>query len=858
MRARLLAARASDALAPVFLLFFGAVPVAFLLGFLRARLARSAVADLVLEVGAGTPLRDALATALGDPTLQVAYRLEQPQRYVDADGRTIDLPEDDPERAITLVERDGKLVAALIHDSALREQAGLVEAVGAAAGMSLQNERLRTELQEQYRLLETIVDTAPSLLCNVDLQGRIVNLNRAVAEATGDEEEALRYRYFWDVFIDPDEREAMKRRFAEAAPDFPPAEYENVFTNARGEQLVIAWQSAPVRDESGVVVSIVAGGIDITERHHHAEELERERAFLNAIANNAPSLLCLVDLDGRVVDQATNIAFEQLLEYDPTETGGHLFWERYVDPEEADAVQKEIERVVAGGSPIEHDNHWVTRTGRRLLVAWSCTPLPRIDERTLFLISGVDVTERQRREVELRTSEARIRAAIDSSPVAIVEIDLDERITAWNPAAERIFGWTSEEVLDLPVPFVPPEKKHEFEELSERARAGEVISGHETLRARKDGSLINVAIAAAPLRDPDGEVVAYMALYADISMRKRRELELEHERDFLSTTANSIPSLLAVLDDQGLVTERGINRAFTRVMGYEEEELVGRSLWRIVGSPGDRASLVAVWREAVDRGAPHGAENRWVTKDGVTRLVEWTSIPVIDARLGQCYLISASDVTERKQQEVEIRASRARLIEAEEATRQRLERNLHDGAQQRLVALSVSLRLAEARLETSPDDTAAILAKSREELGHALDELRELARGIHPAVLTDRGLGAAVESLVARAPIPVEVNGVADHLPANVEAAAYYVVSEALTNVAKYADASVARVSISQSNGRVVIDVDDDGVGGADPALGSGLRGLADRLAALDGSLSVASPIGGGTRIRAEIPLPTE
>src|SRR5262249_36011613 len=150
---------------------------------------------------------------------------------------------------------------------------------------------------------------------------------------------------------------------------------------------------------------------------------------------------------------------------------------------------------------------------------------------------------------------------------------------------------------------------------------GEVVSGHETLRARKDGSLINVALAAAPLRGPRGDVVAYMALYADISMRKRRELELEHERDFLSTTANAIPSLLAVLDDQGTVTERGVNTAFTRVMGYEEEELVGRSLWRIVGSPGDRASAVAAYREGVDRGTPHGAENRWVTKSGETRLV---------------------------------------------------------------------------------------------------------------------------------------------------------------------------------------------------------------------------------------------
>jgi PAS domain S-box-containing protein len=714
----------------------------------------------------------------------------------------------------------------------------------------------RAEPRSQFALLETIVDTAPSLLTNVGTDGRILDYNAAVEEASGlTEPEELRGRFFWDVFIDPDERDEMIARFRASAPDFPPSEYESVFTNARGERRVIAWKSAPVTDEHGEVVSIVAGGLDITDRHRQAEELERERSFLNAIANNAPSVLCLIDDRGLVQDQATNIAFERLLGYEPDETGAHIFWERYVAPSDVADVRAEIERVIAGGDPQEVDSRWVTKRGRRIVVAWSCTPLPRIDERTLFLLSGVDVTERDRRELEVRTSEARLRAAIDSSPVAIVEIDLDEHITAWNPAAERIFGWTAEEALGMPVPFVPPELQTEFDDLSERARRGEVISGYETLRARKDGSLIDVAIAAAPIRDRTGEIVAYMALYADISTRRRRERELERERDFLSTTANAIPSLLAVLDEQGLVTERGVNNAFRRVMGYTEEELVGRSLWRIVGSRGDRASLVAVYREAVARGVPHGGEHRWVTKDRETRLVEWTSIPVIDARLGQCYLVSATDVTERRQQEAEIRASRARIVQAADAARRELERNLHDGAQQRLVSLSLQLRLAEARLSDNAE-AAASIARARDELTHALDELRELARGIHPAILTDRGLDAAIDALVARAPLPVHVSRLQERLPADAEAAAYYVVSEALANVAKYADATSASVSVARGDGMVVVEVVDDGVGGADPASGSGLRGLADRVAVLDGSLSVTSPVGGGTRIRAEIPLP--
>jgi signal transduction histidine kinase len=172
------------------------------------------------------------------------------------------------------------------------------------------------------------------------------------------------------------------------------------------------------------------------------------------------------------------------------------------------------------------------------------------------------------------------------------------------------------------------------------------------------------------------------------------------------------------------------------------------------------------------------------------------------------------------------------------------------------VSLSLSLRLAQARLKSDPEASDALLSGAGTELALALEELRELARGIHPAVLTDRGLGPALESLADRAPIPVELGEVPEErLPAPVEAAAFYVVAEALTNVAKYAEASSVQVSIARSNGRAIVEVADDGRGGADPARGSGLRGLVDRVAALDGTLAVESPPGAGTRVRAEIPL---
>jgi signal transduction histidine kinase len=204
----------------------------------------------------------------------------------------------------------------------------------------------------------------------------------------------------------------------------------------------------------------------------------------------------------------------------------------------------------------------------------------------------------------------------------------------------------------------------------------------------------------------------------------------------------------------------------------------------------------------------------------------------------------------------DLRASRARIVEAGTHERRRLERNLHDGAQQRLVALSLTLRLAQAKVHKDPEKANELLAGAQDELNLALGELRELARGIHPAILSDRGLGAALEALVGRAPIPVQLAELpGDRLPEAIEAAAYFLVAEALTNVVKYAHASQATVRVSQSNGAAVVEVADDGVGGADPGRGSGLRGLADRVAALDGRMAIESPAGVGTRLRAEIPV---
>jgi signal transduction histidine kinase len=203
----------------------------------------------------------------------------------------------------------------------------------------------------------------------------------------------------------------------------------------------------------------------------------------------------------------------------------------------------------------------------------------------------------------------------------------------------------------------------------------------------------------------------------------------------------------------------------------------------------------------------------------------------------------------------ELAESRARVVQAEQSERQRLERNLHDGAQQRLVALSLDLGRLEHELGASDPDAQVRLVDARRQVAASLDELRDLARGLHPAVVSAHGLPVALEELAARATVPVDlVVDLDDRLPEPVEVAAYYVVSESLANVGKHACADSATVVVMRRRDRLVVEVTDDGVGGADTELGSGLRGLADRVEALGGQLRVWTPPGGGTRVLAEVP----
>jgi PAS domain S-box-containing protein len=314
-----------------------------------------------------------------------------------------------------------------------------------------------------------------------------------------------------------------------------------------------------------------------------------------------------------------------------------------------------------------------------------------------------------------------------------------------------------------------------------------------------------------------------------------------------------------------------ISDEIERLSGYPPENFLAsarRTILSIV-YPDDRGRVLDAIDHVRATHEPLSLEYRIVRADGELRWVLDRG-QLVPGPGGRLWMDGALfDVTERRAAEEallrrkieaarteELRASRARIVDAADAARRKIERDLHDGAQQRLVSLALDVRVARGRLERDPSGVGPFLEQLGRELQDASAELRELARGIHPAVLTERGLAPAVAALAARAPVPVEILGVPDErLPPAAETTAYFTVSEALTNVAKYAQATHATVRLAHEDGALVVEVRDDGVGGARAGTGSGLSGLADRVGAADGVLSVESPPGEGTLVRAVLPL---
>jgi PAS domain S-box-containing protein len=537
---------------------------------------------------------------------------------------------------------------------------------------------------------------------------------------------------------------------------------------------------------------------------------------------------------------------------------------------------------------IEHDGE--------VVAAIVHAPVPLDETGLLDAVSGpaAIAIENERLAAELKAqiqevtaSAQRLRDVLENVHLAAVSLDLDGRIVFCNQYLADLSGWTREELVGSVWLERFPTGDPEY---AERMRADRIRVHDERPLLTRSGDVRTISWSNTVDRYADGTICGSTSIGQDVTERDRSARQDAALRRLATMVAESAPAEAIFY----AVTEE-----VARLLGGQTANLVRFD----EGSSGGR--VVAGWNQDDVVSMPLG---EWVTFDGTTavRLVIETGRPariddysqiegelaarlrslglsssvaapiMADGRMWGAMTVStvgpaklAADAEQRVGQfaevvalclssteaRAELAASRARIVAAGDAERRRLERNLHDGAQQRLVSLSLDLRMARSTV-SADSDTAALLDSASRELSDALEELRELARGIHPAVLTDQGLRAAIRALTARTPMPVDVAIELDReLPDQVEAALYYVAAEALTNVVKYARATSVQVTVATGDTSARVTVTDDGVGGADPAAGSGLRGLADRVEALGGRLDVSPARGGGTRVEARVPL---
>jgi PAS domain S-box-containing protein len=499
-------------------------------------------------------------------------------------------------------------------------------------------------------------------------------------------------------------------------------------------------------------------------------------------------------------------------------------------------------------------------------------------------------------------------ALTETTQSLVCVLDRDGRILLFNEACERATGFTRDELLgqDARDFVIPPEEREAFGGVLAQVWATGYPSpqvGHWMTKARgrrlivwsnkpvlaDDGSPRYLVTSGLDITERAAERAGGFeggveARLVEIGLLAQEQRALRRVATLVASEVTSERVFAAVSEESARVLESNAAAVFR----YDEDDsisVVGRYAREDVGAfplgttfPTDDTSTVGRVRRT---GFPARIDN-WMELSGdVAETMKssgyrcsvgapivvggelWGAVSVADAEIlppesesrlaAFCELVSLAVAS--AQARTDLQASRARLVASADNERRRLERNLHDGAQQRMVSLALSLQMARAKLDKAPASAAAILEQASKELDQALVELRELARGLHPAILTDRGLAHALEALAARLPVPVELRVSDDRFDPTVEATAYYIAAEALTNVAKHAAATVARVVVTREAAGIRLDVSDDGCGGANVSAGTGIVGLHDRAHAIGGSLTVVSAPGEGTTVTAELPL---
>jgi PAS domain S-box-containing protein len=446
------------------------------------------------------------------------------------------------------------------------------------------------------------------------------------------------------------------------------------------------------------------------------------------------------------------------------------------------------------------------------------------------------------------------------NPAAVATLGFDDTSEMLGRNAHVLLHYKRRDGSPYPVEDCP---------LTRIRRTGEALHLAEDWWVRKDGSMIPVTCTAMPITTPDGygDAVAFTDLTARLAaeqaalereVAEARAAELTASEARLRAILEAAHDGVLSIDQHARITYA--NTSAERIFGYRADELTGQEIAEVIVPPSLREAHRAGFSRYMATGESHILDRQIevtaLRADGTEFPVELT-ITRAGPPGSPAFIGYIRDITDRKHAAQELIASRARLVTASDAARQRVTRDLHDGAQQRLVSAIIGLQLAQRKWESEPRRARELVDLALNDATHGMAELRELAAGIHPAILTQRGLAAALAALTGRLPVPVQLDLPRHRLPAPIEASVYFFCAEALTNVVKHARASSAWVKVTADDERCTVEVRDDGIGGARARSDtSGLTGLRDRIGALNGVMNIVAPAEGGTVLHAAIPVP--
>jgi signal transduction histidine kinase len=779
-----------------------ALPLAFLYGLMRPQLtawSRRLAAELA-EQRRPEEVQAVLRRAVHDPTLEVGYRGEE--GYVGVEGRPLELPDPDGRRAVTQIGEE-----IIVHDASLRHQPELDEMI-AAAHIALERGYSLRSLEASEQRAQALIGAIPDSVYRIRSDGMCLDAKL--------ERQSVGARTAVDPLVGSSVGQAFPSPIARQLMDglgqaLDTGEVQTVEYHLEDEQGPLDAEVRIVRAAADDAVMIFRDVTARKRREREVRDLAEEQAALSRVA--------VAVATEKEPQRVFDVVIEEV---------GHLFQAQGANL--ARFVPGRYEAVIVGRWGEAGARH--VEIGERLAFDGP-TPFAQVmDTGGPVRLDTLD---------DIPGERAKWMRGIGVKSVVAAPVYAGGRL--WGAVVASSTEYAA-------FPAAAEDRLEKFANLVAVAIANAEASEHLATFAEEQAALTRVAIGVATEAPSDrlfntvteevgrlfgadyAQTVRFApeggAAFSVGRWARSGDYPFEAMGERLPFAGGAVTRVYE--------TSRPARQDFDQIADDLREELEAHGVRSGVAAPifvGD-----GLWGAVTVAGSDPEA----FPPDTEARLAKFT-------RLVGLAIVNAET-------RAQLAASRARIVRAGDEERRRLERNLHDGAQQRLVTLSLALRLAQSRLDDDPGAARSLLESASGELAQALEELRELARGIHPAILSDRGLGPALEALAARTPVPVKLENATDgRLPAPVEAAAYYVVAESLTNVAKYADARAAHVRVAREDGVAVVEVEDDGVGGADASRGTGLRGLADRVEALEGRLNITSGNGRGTRVRAEIPL---